>query len=224
MNKSILLTRAKSANSVLKDKLKPYVFDLFECSLIEHELLQFDIEILNEYSDIVITSSFAANNLPNSNGICAWVVGDNTKSILEAKGYKIKFCAPNAITLKKELQKHDYIKAIYLSGNNITLEMPSNVRRIIVYNTSYKESFSNFEIQRLSQGVDYILLYSENCAKTLLQLLLENGLLKYLENSTIVAISSKVAKVVEGYFKKIRNCNGSNQIIEFLEKINDKSR
>ncbi|CAN0594788.1 unnamed protein product [Ectocarpus sp. 12 AP-2014] len=224
MNKSILLTRAKSANLTLKEKLAPYGFDLFECSLIEHKLLQFDAEILNEYSNIVITSSFAANNLPNNDGIYAWVVGENTKSILENKGYKIKFCAPDAITLKKELQKNTYIKAIYLSGDNITLEMPSNVRRVVFYNTFYKEFFRHFEIQRLSQGVDYILLYSENCAKTLLQLLLENGLLKYLESSTIVAISSKVARVVESYFKNIKDCNGSNQIIEFLEKINDKSR
>lgn len=224
MNKSILLTRAKSANLTLKEKLAPYGFDLFECSLIEHKLLQFNAEILNEYSNIVITSSFAANNLPNNNGIYAWVVGENTKSILENKGYKIKFCVPDAITLKKELQKNTYIKAIYLSGDNIALEMPSNVSRAVFYNTFYKDSFSHFEIQRLSQGVGYILLYSENCAKTLLQLLLENGLLKYLESSTIVAISSKVAKVVESYFKNIKNCNGSNQIIEFLKKINDKSR
>ena len=224
MNKSILLTRAKSANLILKEKLAPYGFDLFECSLIEYKLLKFDTKILNEFIDIVITSSFAANKLPNIDYKYAWVVGENTKKILEDKGYKIRFCAPDAITLKKELQKNTYIKAIYLSGDNITLEMPSNVRRVVFYKTFYKKFFSDFEIQKFRQGVDYILLYSENCAKTLLQLLLENGLLKYLENSTIVAISSKVAKVVEGYFKNIKNCNGSNQIMEFLEKINDKSR
>jgi len=224
MKKSILLTRAKSANLILKEKLLSYGFDLFECSLIEYKLLAFDISILNKYSELVITSSFAANNLPNTDNMCAWVVGENTRNILEKKGYKIKFCAPDAITLKKELQKNAYIKAIYLSGDNITLEMPSNVSRIIFYNTIYKEFFSEFEIQRLSQGIDYILLYSENSAKTFLQLLLENGLLKNLENSTMVTISSKVANVVKGYFKNIKNCNGSNQIIEFLEKINDKSR
>lgn len=222
MNKSILLTRAKSANSILKEKLMPYGFDLFECSLIKYKLLPFDTSILNEYSDIIITSYFAANNLPNNNSTkYVWVVGENSKNILESKNYKIKFCAPDAITLKKELLKNDYTKAIYLSGNNITVEMPSSVRRVIFYNTHYKESLLQSEIQRIKQGVDYILLYSENCAKTLLQLLLENDLLKYLENTTIVAISFKVGRVVENYFKNIKNCNGSNQIIEFLEKIND---
>lgn len=224
MNKSILLTRAKSANLILKEKLAPHGFDLFECSLIEYKLLKFDVKILNEYTDIVITSSFTANKLPNIDYKYAWVVGENTKKILESKGYKIRFCAPDAITLKKELQKNTYIKAIYLSGDNITLEMPSNVKRVIFYKTFYKKIFSDFEIQKIRHGIDYILLYSENCAKTLLQLLLENDLLKYLKSSTIVVISSKVGKVVEGYFENITNCNGSNQIIEFLEKINEKSR
>ena len=220
MNKSILLTRSKLANSILREKLMPHGVDLVECSLIKHKLQPLDSKILNEYSDIVITSNFAASNLPNSNGSkYIWAVGENSKNILESKGYKVKFCAPDAITLEKELLKNNHIKAIYLSGNNITLDMPPNIKRIIFYNTTYKQSLSELEIQRIKLGIDYILLYSENCAKTLLQLLLENDLLKYLENTTIVAISFKVGRVVEDYFKNVKNCTGSNQIIEFLEKI-----
>ncbi len=220
MNKSILLTRAKSANSILREKLMSHGFELVECSLIKYKLLPFDNKILNEFSDIIITSNFVANNLPNNgNSQSVWVVGESSKNTLEDKGYKIKFCAPNAITLKKELLKNAHIKAFYLSGNNITVDMPINVERVVFYNIDYKESLSQSEIQRIKLGIDYILLYSENCAKTLLQLLLENDLLKYLENTTIVAISFKVGRVVEDYFKNVKNCTGSNQIIEFLEKI-----
>ena len=223
MSKSILLTRAKPANLTLKKRLLPYGFDLVECSLIKYELLSFDYSILNEYTDIVITSYFAASSLPSHNSFkSAWVVGEKSKNILERKGYKVKFCASDAITLKKQLLKNDFAKAIYLSGNNITLEMPSNVRRVIFYNAHYRECLLQSEIQRIKLGIDYIVLYSENCAKTLLQLLLENDLLKYLGNTTIVAISSKVGRVVRDYFKNVENCSGSNQIIEFLEKINDK--
>ena len=220
MNKSILLTRAKSANLILKEKLIPRGFDLVECSLIKHKLLPFDKEVFNKHSDIVITSNFAASNLPNSNGSkYVWVVGENSEKILKDKGYKVKFCAPDAIILEKELLKNNHIKAIYLSGNNITIDMPPNIKRIIFYNTYYKQSLSQPDIQRIKHGIDYILLYSENCAKTLLQLLLENDLLKYLENTTILAISFKVVRVVEDYFKNVKNCAGGNQIIEFLEKI-----
>ena len=220
MSKSILLTRAKSANLILKEKLMPRGFDLVECSLIKHKLLPFDEKVFNSYSDIVITSNFAASNLPNSNGSkYVWVVGENSEKILKDKGYNIKFCAPDAITLEKELLKNNHIKAIYLSGNNITIEMPPNIKRVVFYNTEYKKSLSQLEIQRIKHGIDYILLYSENCAKTLLQLLLENDLLKYLENTTIVAISFKVGRVVDDYFKNIKNCTGSYQIIEFLENI-----
>ncbi|MEM6338544.1 MAG: hypothetical protein AAF673_01275, partial [Pseudomonadota bacterium] len=153
MNKSILLTRAKSANLILKEKLMPRGFDLIECSLIKHKLLPLDKELFNKHSDIVITSNFAASNLPNSNGSkYVWVVGENSEKILKDKAYKIKFCAPDAITLKKELLKNNHIKAIYLSGNNITIDMPPNIKRIIFYNTDYKQSLSQPEIQRIKLG------------------------------------------------------------------------
>ena len=220
MNKSILLTRIKSSNLILREKLMPHGFDLVECSLIKHKLLPFDEEVFSKYSDIVVTSNFAASNLPNNNSSqWIWVVRENSEKILKNKGYKTKFCAQDAITLEKELLKNNHIKAIYLSGNNITVEMPSNIKRVVFYKTDYKKSLSQLEIQRIKLGIDYILLYSENCAKTLLQLLLKNDLLKCLKNTTIVAISSKVGRVVEDYFKNIKNCIGSKQMIEFLENI-----
>lgn len=220
MNKSILLTRTKSSNLILKEKLVPHGFDLVECSLIKHKLSPFDEEAFDKYSNIVITSNFAASNLPNSNGSkYVWVVGVDSEKILKNKDYKTKFCAPDAIILEKELLKNNHTKAIYLSGNNITVEMPSNIKRVVFYETDYKKSLSQLEIQRIKLGIGYILLYSENCAKTLLQLLLENNLLKYLGSTTIVTISSKVGRIVEGYFKNIKNCISGKQIIEFLENI-----
>jgi uroporphyrinogen-III synthase len=218
MIKSVLLTRAKSANSILKKKLLNY--DLLECSLIEYELLPLDNSRIINYSDLIITSYFAASNAPAALGKFkrAWVVGENSSKLLRDKGYEILFCAVNAASLKQKLVRTNLHSAIYLSGNNITIDMPSYVERQIFYNTHYKNNLSKLEIQRYKQGVDYILLYSENCAKTLLQLLLDNDLVKYLENTTIVAISSKVSKVVKSYFKNIEICNDSGQMIEFLEK------
>jgi uroporphyrinogen-III synthase len=222
MTRSVLLTRSNAANSVLKQQLRNYDFDFVDCSLITYETLPFEKSILNSYSDLIITSHFAASNLPdNFANNYVWVVGENSKSLIESKGYKVKFCASDAVKLKKQLFKDKNLKAIYLSGNNITVKMPSNIKRIIFYNTYYKEFLLKSEIQAIKKGIDYILLYSENCAKTLLQLLLENDLVEYLENTTIVAISFKVARVMEGYCSKIENCDGSNQIIEFLRHIND---
>ncbi len=224
MSASILLTRAKSANAILKEKLISFGYDLLECSLIEYELLPFDSSILGNYQDIVVTSNFVANHIPEASESTkyAWVVGEKSSEILKEKGYQIKFCAQNAVFLKKELIKINNKKAIYLSGNQITVDMPQSIERNIFYNTHYKKALTKIEIQNFKNRVDYILLYSENCAKTLLQLLLENDLVKYLENTTIVAISYKVGRVVENHFKNLEICNGSVEIIEFLEKINDR--
>jgi len=240
MSQSYLLTRSESANSSLRGHIAYDGGEVFECNLIDYELSQFDDSILDEYTDLVVTSPFAANNIPRANSNCryAWVVGVFSRDILESRGYKIRFCAPDASSLKKELQSlwpsisskaqrsalrngklsGKGVKAIYLSSNNITLEMPLFVKRKVFYNVLYKKSLSETEIKRFKHGVDYILLYSENCAKTLLQLLQENDLLKYLKKTTIVAISSKVGNVLEGYVKNIKICDGSEGINDFVEK------
>jgi hypothetical protein len=46
--------------------------------------------------------------------------------------------------------------------------MPFGITRKILYKTIYLESLSKNEITRYKQGIDYIVLYSENCAKALL--------------------------------------------------------
>jgi uroporphyrinogen-III synthase len=223
MIKSVLLTRAKSANSILKNKLKSLNYDLLECSLIEYKLLPLNDSKITNYSDIIITSYFAANNAPDAKDKLkrAWVVGESSSKLLQKKGYEIMFCGADAAGLQQKLAKTSLQKPIYLSGNNITIDMPPNIERQIFYNTYYKKDLSELEIQQFKSGLDCILLYSENCAKTLLQLLLENDLVKYLENTTIVAISSKVARVVKNHFKNVKICTDSSQMIEFLGKTDD---
>lgn len=220
MNKSVLLTRAKSVNLILEKKLSSHNFNLVKCSLIKYKILPFDESILKEYANIIVTSSFAANNLPvNINNIrYSWVVGNNTKNIMESKGYKVNLCSSNSSYLKQELEKNSDIKALYLSGNNITTEMPNNVKRLIFYITEYKKQLFPHEIYKIKNGIDYILLYSKQCAKTLIKLLEQNNLLKYLNNTTAVTISNKVAIVVKSYFTTVIACDNANQMIEFLQE------
>ena len=106
MSKSFLLTRSESANLSLRGYISYDGGKVFECNLIDYELTQFDDSILDEYTDLVITSPFAAREVPrkHNNTHYAWVVGDHSRNILQSKGYKIRCCAPNATELKKELQ------------------------------------------------------------------------------------------------------------------------
>jgi hypothetical protein len=81
---------------------------------------------------------------------------------------------------------------------------------------------SQGQLNAIKKGVDYILLYSENCAKTLVKLILEKQLLKNVANSVVITISSKVENVVKPYFKNSFAKEGAAQMIEFLENYDKK--
>ncbi len=220
MKKSVLLTRSKSANKELKEKLGSENFDFVECNLIKYKLFPVDAEYINKFSDLIITSNFAANNIPDAPRpyMSVWVVGQKSASELENKGYKVEFYASSADNLKKQFPEKLYKTMLYLSGYHITVNMPLGITRKILYKTKYLESLSIKQVTRYKQGIDYIVLYSENCAKTLLKLLVENNLVNYLENTTIIAISSKVGKVLEQVFKNVVVSHGSDSMLKHIEK------
>jgi len=220
MTKSVLLTRSKSVNAELKQSLEKHKYELLECSLIDYELQPFDLSEFHGFQNIIITSFFAANKLPDApvNSMDAWVVGVKSAKILEAKGYKIKFISPDAETLKRQIPEEIYHDSIYPSSDQITVNMPLHITRKVFYKVSYKDSLSNEQLLRYKQGIDYVLLYSENCAKTLVKLLLENDLMNYLENTTCIAISSKVERVVKRHFRNTQICHGADLMLEYLEK------
>ena len=109
-----------------------------------------------------------------------------------------------------------YGDSIYLSSNKIAQDLPSAIKREIIYQVKYKEYIP--EIEKIKKGVDYILLYSQNCASTLLHLLIENNLVSLLLHATIIAISAKVADIVRPFAKNMFYCN-SNKPEQMLELL-----
>ena len=83
----------------------------------------------------------------------------------------------NTKLLKKKLIINKCFKGVYLSGNNITVQMPRYIQRIIIYNTHYKQFFSRYEISKIKQGIDFIILYSINSTKNSERLNVGNSLL-----------------------------------------------
>ena len=217
MKKSILLTRSIESNEEMKRDLTNVNLEFLDCSIIKHDPLVLDIEYMNKFSNLIITSNYAANYLPPSRAdISLWVVGSKSAKILENKGYKIAYCASSALDLKKHIELRKPQRMLYLSGDHITIQMPPYIERIIIYKTKYLESLSQEQVARYKAGVDYIILYSENCAKTLLKLLIENNLVKYLEKSTILAISGKVGNIFRQVFKNVVICDSSDSILKYI--------
>lgn len=230
----ILLTRSKEANKQLMQHLINggqigEQFTFAECNLINYQIvypLEIDRELLiSKYDYFIITSNFAATHFPAISSIVKakniLVVGQNSAKLLQKKGHNIVFLARDAQAIETKLLNEfaRREKIIYLSANNITTEMPPFIKREIFYYTEYKDKLTNREIAIFKQKPAYILVYSENSAKALLQLILENNLLSVIENSVILAISEKVAKIFTEYFVNIKSFDGqSEKILYFLQR------
>lgn len=208
---TILLTRSVAENATLKEELRSYDFTYVDCPLIEYEDIGLPHEILKSYSHIIITSKYAAKILANHfNNIRTsfkfWIVGELSAEILLSSGLQVEYIADDVNDLIVNLPKYIYKDAIYLSANEITLELPLGLERYIIYNVKYRQDFTKREVELLNRGFDYIMLYSQNSATTLVKILQANNLYEKLQNATVIAISLKVAKEVLPYSKKIIYC------------------
>lgn len=221
--KSVLLTRRPEINRKTIKKISKYNlnFNYIECSLIKYQDLDFDAEILKDYSDIIITSKHAAEIIVKYNiNKNIWVVGNTSKRLLDNKGLKVAFVGKNVDDLIKHFPSHLYEWTIYLSSNEITTDLPYKIKRHTIYNVEYLNKLPLSVIKELKNSVDFILLYSQNSAKTLVKLLDENNLLEYLQKSLVLAISLKVTNIVRPFFKNVVYCDGQhpNDIIKLLSE------
>lgn len=221
--KSVLLTRSWEANLENIHEIDNHVlnFHYIHCPIIKYKNLDFDINILKNYSNIIITSKYAAEIIAeyelNHN---IWVVGDKSKQLLENKSLKIAYTAKNVDDLIQHFPSDLYKQTIYLSSNEITKDLPDKIKRYIIYNVEYLNELPLSVVKELKNSVDFVLLYSQNSAKTLLKLLNKNNLLEYLQNSLVIAISLKVANIVRPFFKNVVYCDDQNpnDLIKLLFK------
>jgi uroporphyrinogen-III synthase len=176
-------------------------------------------EYIKKFSGLIITSKFAADSMEKAPyySMPVWVVGNASAEIMAGKGYKIMDCCPNVRALLHSLPPSLYEKILYLSGDYITTEMPKGITRKILYQVSYRDSLSKQQVSRYKKGIDYIVLYSENCAKTLLRLLIEYNLVNSLVNANIIVISSKVKDALNNNFKNIIVAQGAESMLRFIK-------
>ncbi|MGX6959824.1 MAG: uroporphyrinogen-III synthase [Rickettsia endosymbiont of Pentastiridius leporinus] len=216
---SILLTRSLESNAETIKEIEKYNLNFYyiHCPLIQYKPVDFNIDILNHYSNIIITSKYAANILANHDlEQNIWIVGNKSKQLL---GKKVAYAANNINDLIKHFPPNLYEQTIYLSSNEITQDLPDKITRHIIYNVEYLNELPLSIIEEFEKNaIDFVLLYSQNSAKTLVKLLNENNLLEYLQNILIIAISSKVANIVRPFFKNVVYCDDKspNDIIKLL--------
>ncbi len=215
---NVLLTRSEEENIEFIASIKESMFNFESCPLIKYQNIKFDYSTIDQYSDIIISSKYAAKILPLASlHKNIWVVGEESAKILESKNYNIKYIADDFKQLLQNIPKSNYHNMIYLSGNHITKIPPIGIKRVVFYQVRYTNSLDEEQINAIKNDIDYIMLYSSNSARTFLKLLKAHNLIKPLENSIIIAISLKVAEILKPHFAFIICCDeGKHQQMKGL--------
>ncbi len=220
--RTILLTRAADGNFLIEKALSGRDFAFIHCPLIEYIDKDYDLDCLSDKKFIVITSKHAAIKLAelalDKSLWLLWVVGNISSEILRQAGFRVQYTAKNVEDLMANLPTKLYKQTIYLSSNEITNELPKEISRQIIYNVNYPKHLDSNQIEAIKEGIDYILLYSNNCAKTLINLLKQHDLLKVVENSIVIAVSLKVGQVAQACFENVLYCADEqhDKVIELL--------
>ncbi|MCC8417435.1 MAG: hypothetical protein LN588_02770 [Rickettsia endosymbiont of Bryobia graminum] len=238
--KSILLTRSqednfniirileKDNNITLSKNSKNDVFIKsfkYICSpLIKYKNLEINSNVISGYNNIIITSYFASKILVSwfseqetmKKIFNIWVVGNLSAKLLSDNNFPIVYVAQNVDDLIKKLPKRILTQTIYLSSNEITKNLSKEITRQIIYEVIYARRLN--QIEEIKKGLDYVLLYSQNSAKTLNRLLIDNNLLPYLSNTIVITISKNVADNIRFFPKNVIYCVNEKpeQILELL--------
>jgi uroporphyrinogen-III synthase len=220
---SILLTRSIEENAKTKDALQGVPLEILECPLISYQLLSVDWTRLNSCDYIIITSKFLAQHFPINiySKLKVLVVGEVSASILEEKKYIIELCVENAEQIKTHLEAQEILRAskiIYFCGDNISTPMPNFVEQYEVYKVDYTHDLTHEQIASFQSPLSYIMLYSENSAKTLLQLILKYNLQSYLNDTIIICISDKVSKIFNHLCDQIVIRSTNAQMISYVKE------
>ena len=203
----VLLTRDSGENAAMARLLEARSIPYYSFPLLELKVRQFDWSSINSYCYLIITSKFAAQIAARSltSDFSLFVVGDESANILRSnpKITVVKVFKSSA-ELCKDLKKNtNLLKFAYLSGSIIKRDI-KEVDRYIIYDTVYASKMSNELKQKIkNMEIRAIMLYSENCAKTFIDLCRQNDLCGYLKNIVAVVLSFNIKKMIDKYIDKI---------------------
>lgn len=220
---SILLTRSIEENAKTKEALWGLPLEILECPLISYELLPVDWSSLKSCDYVIVTSKFLAQHFPANADFKPkiLVVGEVSAAILEAKNYIIELCAENAEQIKTYLETKEVFhtsKIIYFCGTYISTLMPNFVEQYEIYKVDYTQDLTPAQIASFQVPLSYIMLYSENSAKTLLQLIVKYNLQSYLNNTIIISISDKVSMILNHLCSQTVIRSTNEQMIRYVKE------
>ena len=215
----ILLTRPLEDSKDLILKFKSLGHQVSHLPVITIEKKDYEDPNYNEFKGIIFTSSNAIKNLDISKidkGIFCFCVGNATEKIAKQKGFQNIFTAEGNVSNLKEiiLQNFDPKNGnlLYISGEIISNELDKelksegySMKRVVNYSVNSNEKLSDEFVEQLKTSIpEIVFIYSENSARSYLNLLKKYNLIDNWMNTNLMCLGEKSSSVLnEIKWKKI---------------------
>ena len=207
----ILLTRQLQDSKDLIQKFKSNGFKVSNLPLLEINKLYYD-EIKNyNYNAIIFTSSNAIKflNLKNiKKNILCFCVGSYTEKTARSNGFQNVIAADGNVRNLKELVQQNLSikdnKILYVSGDVLSFPLDKelisegyNVERLINYTVKHNKNLDISFLDSLKKDMpNLVYVYSENSAKSFLNLIKKYELVDYWMNTNLMCIGEKTSSVL----------------------------
>ena len=215
----ILLTRPLEDSKELLLRFKLLGHQVSHLPVINIEKKDYENINLNEFKGIIFTSANAIKNLDvskiNKNIFC-FCVGEATEKIVKEKGFQNIFTASGNVANLKEIILQNFDQKIgnlvYASGEIISYDLDLElkkegytIKRIITYKVNSNQILSDEFIKELKSSIpEIVFIYSENSARSYLNLLKKYNLLDIWMETNLMCLGEKASSVLnEIKWKKI---------------------
>ena len=181
---------------------------------LEHNQLEF-----NDYTAFIFTSTNSIKNLNLENidkTIKCFCVGTSTEKFARKVGFQNVISSDGNVRALKELilQNHDKKdgKLLYISGEFISYNLDKDIlkegydiSRLINYSVDHNDEIKAEIIEELKKNIpDIVYIYSENSAKSFLNIVKNYDLIDSWMNTNLMCIGEKTSSVLnEVKWKKI---------------------
>ena len=215
----ILLTRPLEDSKELIMRFKSLGHQVSHLPVINIEKIVYEEPNFNEFKGIIFTSSNAIKNLDVSKinkCIFCFCVGNATEKIAKEKGFQNIYTAEGNVSNLKEiiLQNFDSKNGnlLYISGELISYDLDKElklegytVERLINYSVNSNEKLSDEFVEQLKTSIpEIVFIYSENSARSYLNLLKKYNLIDNWMNTNLMCLGEKSSSVLnEIKWKKI---------------------
>ncbi len=225
----VLLTRNLEDSEDLIQMFKSNGFKVSNLPLLEISKIDYNETKINNLHAVIFTSSNAIKflNLKSiDKNILCFCVGFSTEKTARSNGFQRVYAADGNVRNLKELVKQNLStknKILYVSGEVVSYPLDKdlisegyNVARLINYKVKHNKNLDSAFLESLKKDMpDLVYVYSENSAKSFLNLIKKYELVDYWMNTNLMCIGEKTSSVLNGIkWKKIFLFNPGEE--EFL--------